>query len=416
MKKYIIHITLLVFTVLVACNKDNSSHNEKLLVAKDRVMITLSKEQAEYIKTGNKYSLTLFKDLYNHYSGKSFVFSPLSTEYVLTMLANGAEGQTLDELMALLQFSPEDIVSLNNYYKLLYSKLPTLDNTVSFATADAIIYNTDCVSLKEPFVASLSNYYDALIKGFSFSSNNIDALVFTNTWVKEKTNDVIKSILETVDSSVCAYLLNTMFFKGNWNSSISFNPNDTKAGKFTRNDGNKVDVDYMHLESDLACLFSTYLAGISLPYGNGAFCMDIYLPVDNHSLDEVVSLLSNEGLPNNFTTQKVVLSLPKFTIETKNDLKDGILSKYIPASFSPNNANFSNISNSRLFVGQFFQKAKIDVNEVGTESAAVTVAEMVLGGLQNNNIKRSFNANKPFMYCIHETSTNAILILGVFNG
>ncbi len=68
MKKYIIHITLLVFTVLVACNKDNSSHNEKLLVAKDRVMITLSKEQAEYIKTGNKYSLTLFKDLYNHYS------------------------------------------------------------------------------------------------------------------------------------------------------------------------------------------------------------------------------------------------------------------------------------------------------------------------------------------------------------
>lgn len=406
---------LLILSVIASCAKNMSDNTSPLPKAKDRQIINLTKAQEEYVKIGNNVSLALLNDIYVFNEGGSFVFSPLSIEYMLTMLANGAQGQTLKEIMDFLHFGSYDIDGLNEYYRILFNEFPQLDNTVTFSTANAIIYNTDHGRIMDSYASNMNNYYDALIKGLSFSSE--DVLSYVNNWVTSKTNGFIDNIIEKVSPLTACCLLNALYFEGNWNSTVSFDPLKTERNLFTQNNGKTSKVEYMHLDSKIGYYKHSDYSAIRLNYGNGAFCYDVLLPNDGTSLSEIVSTLQVQDAPNIFLdTRTVSLSLPKYSTSIKTDLIK-ILIKYIPSSFSFN-ADFSLIASGPLSIGDFYQKTKTDINEKGTISAAVTNTSFIgtASPPGTPDIPVEFNANRPFIYLIRETSTNAIIMMGVYNG
>ena len=243
----------LVFVVLLstACNKvvDN---NKLLPIASERKEIVLTKSESEYLKKGNYVSLKLLNDLIQDNNNNSFVISPLSVEYVLTLLANGSDGDTLRELMDFLEFSESDIKVLNAYYKKIFDELPNTDNTVKLSLANAIIINSDFAVFKEQYINSVVNYYDALIKDFSFSNEGQNAEEYINKWAKERTNNSIDRVIDGIDPLTHSIFLNAFNFKANWNSSVIFDSKKTKAGVFIKENGEKTSLKFMHNESEIA--------------------------------------------------------------------------------------------------------------------------------------------------------------------
>lgn len=412
--KCLIISLLIASSIFAACNKEEGD-KKQLPIASERKEIVLTKAEREYLKKGNHISLKLLNDLIQDNNNSSFVISPLSVEYVLALLANGSAGDTFGELLEYLEFLESDISGLNSYYKKLFDELPSTDNTVKLFLANAIIINSDLADFKEQYINSVVNYYDALTKAFSFSNEGHNAVAFINNWVDEKTNNGIDSVIDEIEPGTHSIFLNALYFKANWNSSIIFDPKKTKAEVFSKENGEKISLKFMHNESKMAIINGVEYNAIRLPYGNGAFCLDVILPNKGQSLKKVSSGFLSNGAPESFTAQSVILDLPKFTISVKRDLVS-ILNQYLPSAFSPL-ANFSKMTVNPVFIGDFYQKAKIVVNEDGTESSSVSVAEMMFGNASNQkNTTFHFKANRPFIFLIRETSTNAIITMGVYNG
>lgn len=427
MKQYVKSLFLMTLAALslVSCEKPDNSEGQETKVA-ERKFIELTKTQSEYVKKNNKVAFTLFKDIMESHNGKGFVFSPLSIEYALSLVANGANGQTQDEILSFLRFSKDDIRGLNDYYKLLFTELPALDKSIKFSLANAIVVNSDRFSLNDTYVQNMSNYYDALIKGFPLKHKGEceKAFAFINKWAEEETNGLIKNFLDgEVTERDLAYILNALYFKGNWSAKVSFKTKDTKTGTFTKNDGVKVKVPFMHQRSKISGMVTQEYKTIWLPYGSGAFTMQIILPENGISVEGLVPSLLRDEKGIVVMDFDVNLSLPKFSTDIiRTDLGSNILPKYIPTSFNPYLADFKGIGHGiesdEFCIGECYQKAKIEVNEKGTEMAAVTA--IGYGVTSPGVIKKpeilEFNADHPFIYIIREESTKAIISMGVYNG
>ena len=158
MKQYVKSLFLMTLAALslVSCEKPDNSEGQETKVA-ERKFIELTKTQSEYVKKNNEVAFTLFKDIMESHNGKGFVFSPLSIEYALSLVANGANGQTQDEILSFLRFSKDDIRGLNDYYKLLFTELPALDKSIKFSLANAIVVNSDRFSLNVVYVQNMSD-------------------------------------------------------------------------------------------------------------------------------------------------------------------------------------------------------------------------------------------------------------------
>ena len=112
-------------------------------------------------------------------------------------------------------------------------------------------------------------------------------------------------------------------------------------------------------------------------------------------------------------TRDVDILMPRFTTESETNLMDILSSMGMPRAFG-RDAEFPNMIQrlkNRLYVSMMKQKAKIEVNEEGTEAAAVTVAEIAEKSLPRYEY---FYATRPFVYYIMENSTGAIYFMGTY--
>ena len=153
-----------------------------------------------------------------------------------------------------------------------------------------------------------------------------------------------------------------------------------------------------------------YLQCVEMPYGNEAFSMVAILPADNMNIDQLIEYLDNtvwENIVKNLRKQNIYLGLPRFKIECEISLNEPVQNAGMQQIFIPNVADLSNISNVELYVSDIKQKTFIEVNEEGTEAAAITGFE-----LKAKLMPPSFFANRPFVYLIKEKSTGAILFIG----
>ena len=395
------------------------------------IPIELTPEQRVFANDNNQFTLNFLKTVNEvDQTAKSFIYSPLSITYVLGMVNDAATGQTERELEEALGFHEGGIQAVNDYCKKLIDGLPKVDKDVTLDIANAIFVNQND-NLKEPFQQDMQTYYDAKAEALDFSSPQ--TLNHINGWCKEKTNGMIPSILDEVDPSMVSYLLNAIYFKADWGS--KFDEKNTRNEAFTTPSG-ITKLPLMHQKVLIAYAKNSIFSTVSIPYGNGLWNMVVMLPEDGKTTDDIISHLASYGMTmygfcgtmgDTFSSYEVDLKLPRFETSSDTDELDiekglvGLMKKMgINRAFIDGVAEIPNMCEVPVYIDMMRQKAKIKVNEEGSEAAAVTVAgmkEMSAGGGEPIEYpKATFHANRPFVYVIREASSGVILFVGKFTG
>ena len=397
--------------------------------------IQLTDAQRVFANDNNQFTLNFLKTVNEtDRSGKSFIYSPLSITYVLGMVNDAATGQTEQELEQTLGFHQGGIKAVNDYCKNLIDNLPKVDNKVTLNIANAIFLNKN-YTLKSQFTQDMQTYYDAKAEALDFWAP--ETLDHINGWAKEKTNGMIPTILEKVDPLIISYLLNAIYFKADWAS--KFDQKNTKEEAFTTEEGS-TKMPLMHQNVLINYCRNTTFSTVRMPYGNGLWTMTIMLPEGNNTIDDIISFIINNGysetetypcgtmgepLPENILSpHEVDLKLPRY--ETSSDTDEieggliGLMKKMgINRAFYDGLAEIPNMCEAPLYIDMMRQKAKIEVNEEGSEAAAVTVAGVTYkdaSSAPKEYPKATFHANRPFVYIIREASSGVILFVGKFTG
>ena len=438
MKKSILLAAVVLSGALLSCSSSEEEESVDLGEAKTVVNmlseaqpIQLTEAQIQFANDNNSFTLNFLKTVNDvDKTGKSFIYSPLSITYVLGMINDAAVGETEKEMEQTLGFHEGGIQAVNDYCKKLIDGLPKVDDKVTLNIANAIFVNKD-YTLKEQFQQDMQTYYDAKAEALDFSSPQ--TLGHINGWCKEKTNDMIPTILDEVDPAIVSYLLNAIYFKADWAS--KFDQKNTKEETFSTESG-KTKLPLMHQNVLINYLKNDTYSAVEMPYGNSYWKMTIMLPEEGKSTDDIVNRIANCGfleghgfcgtMGDNYMSYEVDLKLPRFETSSDTDELDiekglvGMMQKMgIHLAFDDNFAEIPNMCELPVYIDMMRQKAKIKVNEEGSEAAAVTVAGMMEMSAISEPIeypKATFHANRPFVYVISEVSSGVILFVGKFTG
>ena len=391
--------------------------------------IQLTEAQIQFAYDNNRFTLNFLKTVNEaDQSGKSFIYSPLSITYVLGMVNDAATGETERELEQTLGFHEGGIKAVNDYCKKLIEGLPKVDEMVTLNIANAIFVNKD-YTLKEQFQQDMQTYYDAKAETLDFSSPQ--TLNHINGWCNEKTNGMIPTILDKVDPDMVSYLLNAIYFKADWAS--KFDQKNTKEETFTTEKGSTT-LPMMHQNVLISYLKTNTYSAVILPYGSSLWNMTILLPEKGKTTDDIINEVTQSSILNNpgwcetggnfFKGYEVDLKLPRYETDSDTDKLEGGLVRLmqkmgIKLAFDSYYAEIPNMCDRPVYIDMMRQKAKIKVNEEGSEAAAVTVAGIQTLSMAHEPIeypKATFHANRPFVYVIREASSGVILFVGKFTG
>lgn len=314
----------------------------------------------------------------------------------------------MEKTLKVYGLTPEEI---NNSYHDLVVALKKLDQKVLLEIANAIFYRNDFTAEKE-FISTNEYYFDAEVSALDFSREQ-QALETINGWVGDKTHDKIETILDRISPDHVMFLLNAIYFKGIWQK--KFNEEGTELLPFYLENGTSIHTQTMQRLDTLPYTSNNLFSAIKLSYGKGDYNMYIFLPGPEKKLKDVVEELNEENWNSwkqSFQeTQQVDIKLPRFNYKYEIMLNDVLTEMGMGIAFSEM-ADFSGISrNNRLAIDYVKHKSFIEVNEKGTEAAAVTIVAITYTSVGESR-KTPFYVNRPFLYIITEESTGAVLFMG----
>lgn len=372
--------------------------------------INLTEKAASLVKENNRFGLEMYRQIYAwEEDAQNMMVSPLSVALALAMTYNGAESATreaMEKTLRLYGFTREEI---NQSYHSLVEAMLSLDKKVILEIANAIYYRKG-FSVEQPFVSTNQKFYGAEISDLDFSSPAAPDVI--NGWVNEKTHGKIPEIIREITPSHVMFLLNAIYFKGTWTR--EFDKKATVTLPFTTGDGRTVQAAMMARTDTLDYLHNDVFSAIRLSYGAGNFSMLVFLPGAGIDLDDLVEKLTPgnwSGWLEEFRKRETVdILLPKLKFAYEIKLNDVLTDMGMGIAFTPE-ADFTGINrDGGLNIDYVKHKTFVEVNEEGTEAAAVTI--VAIDRTTAGPEKISFHVNRPFMFAITEKSTGAILFLG----
>lgn len=261
------------------------------------------------------------------------------------------------------------------------------------------------------FLDAGKTYFDAEIRGLDFG-DAAGSLSTINGWVDNKTNGRIQKILTEVRPEDVMFLINAIYFKGSWRD--KFDPAQTRDAPFQALDGTRQPTKLMHRLGKLSYAETPAWQAVDLPYGNSAFSMTVVLPKAGADFESVAGSLtpaSWQALTAGMTTQQVDLSLPKLRLSYERMFNDDLKALGIRRPFMPGGADFSKMSTmgNQLFISFVKQKTFVDIDEEGTEAAAVTVVGI---GVTSAPVVPVMRVDRPYLFAIRERLTGTLLFVG----
>ena len=408
---------IIIFLSLTGCDVFNSSGNNQPDKPFERRELprSLTGQESQLVNGSGSFGFNMLKKLVEQNPDASHFISPLSIVMAYGMTMNGADGDTYAQIQDVFGLESLSRDEINLAARDLIGLLTTFDDKVTFTIANSIWYQ-DGYPFANSFLDVNRIHYDAVIEAADFG--NPQTLERINRWVKEKTGGLIESISDDLNPNTVMYLLNAIYFKGEW--SVRFDPDKTTSKPFYLSDGSIKDVEMMRMEmeEEMAYKSGENYEAVNLYYGDAGFVMTLVLPDESMTLE---SWLAETGwdtwnsLTENFHEVTLTLGLPKFELEYEVDGFEQLLMDLgIVDGFDPSLANFEFMTGSPndLFIGESKHKTFISVNEEGTEAAAVTSVVMFDSAPQMVEI----TFNRPFFYVIREQESGTILFMGTFTG
>ncbi len=369
----------------------------------------LTAEEQNVVSADNAFGLSLLSALDEADPETSQFISPLSVSMALGMTLNGATGDTRDQMAQVLNKQGLSDEVINMSYQSLATLLSNLDREVILNISNSIWYR-EGFSVEQDFLHANTTYFDAEVTALDFTDP--DAVDPINNWVDERTEGLIPKIIDRISAEAIMYLINAVYFKGAW--TYEFDPEFTTEAPFFNLDGSTSTVPLMATSGAFAYYRAEDASVVDIPYGDSLYSMTVVLPDDPQDLNEMVQSLSTEtwdAYIEHLEAVEIDLLLPRFTLEYDTSLRSTLMALGMEVPFSPLAADFSRINpNQDLYISDVIHKTFVEVNEEGTEAAAVTavIVETTSIGDPNPVVR----VDKPFLFSIRERTTGALLFIG----
>jgi len=397
MKKNKILILSFSIIVFMSCNTDSDETEQSFK--------SIPKSE-KIIKANNKFAFSIFKEIVKEETKENYMISPVSASLALGMVQNGAKNETLNAFNQVFNYGDASLNEINTVNQSIINHLTenTLGSTFSVANS---LWVDNKFKVKEDFIKRNKLFYNAEVQNIDFKNPNSVNII--NNWVSDKTQEKIPTIIEEIPSNMVMYAINALYFKSDWK--YTFDPEDTTLKPFYISSGRTKEVEMMNMTQDLLYLKNDTFSSILLPYKNDKYNMVILLPNVDKSIKEIVSIMDEKHWSewlNQYTKERVSLSLPKFSFSYKKMFNKALQNLGLRIAFT-DQADFSDISNTATQISFVLQKTYIEVNEQGTEAAAVTAV-----GVRTTSIGLDYKLvmNRPFLFLITEKTTQAISFIG----
>jgi len=234
-----------------------------------------------------------------------------------------------------------------------------------------------------------------------------------NQWASDNTNGKIPKVLEEISAEAVMFLMNALYFKGSWTQ--QFDENGTFEDLFFLDDGTEISTPMMHGDVPVKSIAGDGYMAFEMFYGQQNFSMVVIVPETN--LDEFLQNMESEtweevttNLDSQYAALEVPVVFPRFKFEYEKKLNEMLQSLGMTDAFNGALANLSGISDAGLVVSFVKQNTFVEVNEDGTEAAAVTTIGIELTSIGDEPVP--IMVNKPFVFAIREQTTNSLLFIG----
>jgi serpin B len=404
----VLRLTVLASIVCASCT--SSTEPGAPPVAITALPRSLTDAEARTIASANAFTFALFRKISDANPDSNVFISPLSASLALGMTLNGARGSTFDGMRTALQFGSATQNDINTSYQSLIALLRSIDPTVELDIANSIWYR-NTVPLLPAFTDAAKTYFDANAAGLDFT--NVPASkAIVNGWVSDKTHGKIPSILDDITAQDIAFLINAIYFKGKWRS--QFDPSNTTVSNFTPATGTVQHVPLMAQSEELAYGESGGAQIVDLPYGNTAFTMTVVLPPAGVSVEQCASGLTPTvwaSMTGALSKVRVNLTMPRVRLEFARTMNDDLTALGMGLAFLPA-ADFTGMSTQPVLLSYVKQKAYVDINEEGTEAAAVTIV-----GVEATSapVSITMRVDRPYLLLIRERLSGTIVFIGKVN-
>ena len=391
---------------LSACQSEKSLETTDLMTGIKAASHETVKPDDAFKSAYDNFSVELLKKCFD--SKSNTLISPLSVSSALTMTANGANGQTKDEMEKVLG-SGIPLDELNKYLSSFSGSL-TSGEDFKLRNANSIWFRDEenRLTVEKDFLQKNADYFGAAIYKRAFDNATCKEI---NNWVSEHTDGMIDKLLDNGDALSNIALINATAFNAVWET--YYFDNFVEDGTFTDTNGNEQSAT-MLISEESEYINGDNCTGFIKKYKGGKYGFAAILPDSNVSISDFVGSLNGDKLfkmLQNTENANVVAKIPKFEYEYSAELSEALKALGMPTAFS-DSADFSGISGDKLLISDVLHKTKISVTEEGTRAVAAT--GVVMSAAPDGD--KQVILNRPFMYMILDNETMLPLFAGVYTG
>ncbi|MBU5593861.1 serpin family protein [Amphibacillus sp. MSJ-3] len=364
------------------------------------------------IDANNQLGFDLLSTIESDENGNTFI-SPTSLFMALSMVYNGADGETRQEMVDTLQLDEIEGDQLNQANASLLAIMNDDSRQAELKMGNSIWLNQE-FQFQNDFLENNQHYYHAEMQEIGVADGKSADQI--NKWVSEATNEKIDQIVDVpLNPDIVAMLINAVYFQGTW--TYPFDENRTEEHAFHLEDGSTKNVPLMTLKKNFMYMENGDFQAISLPYGDDEeMSMQIFLPNEDKNIADLQDNLTNKDWKkwkSEFQEQEGTIMLPKFQLEFEASLSKALESLGMKTAFDERQADFSKMveEDVQIWISEVKQKTFIDVNEEGTEAAGTTSVDIVTTSAQIDP-PFEMKVDRPFFMTITDEKTGALLFMG----
>lgn len=366
------------------------------------------------VAANNAFAFDLMNQVAQAQPDANAFISPYSVSSALQMTADGAAGETRGQMQRALRTAGMSNAALNGAFADLDQQFGARRDVILNLANGLWVQNN--YRLKPAFVTDNRKFFQAELAEVDF--NQPQSAQAINDWADQKTQGKIKEVVQFPFPPLTRLILaNAIYFKGKWIA--PFEKSATRPREFHLANGQTKRTPTMTQEGQFAYQETDGFQAVKLPY-RGGLQMELYLPQTNSNLRKFIAGIVAKGnwqqnVQEGYRRQEGSVTLPKFKIEYEVQLNVSLEALGMKNAFGPN-ADFSGIANEPLLISEVKQKSYVDVNEEGTEAAAVTAITMRAAAVMRPPPDRfTMVLDRPFFFVISDVNTGSILFMGVVN-
>lgn len=364
---------------------------------------------SKLVAANTRFGFKLFSNILKQNDKQNVFVSPASVSIALSMTYNGASGKTKQAMAKALELQDMSLEAVNQGNAGLKTLLEQSDPKVQLTIANSLWARKD-VSFNPGFIQRNQTFYGAQIERLDFAAPSATSEI--NNWVNRSTRGRIREIVDSINPQQVMFLINAIYFKGKW--ADEFDKQQTRDRPFYLADGSQKQHPMMQQRGSYRYYETDQFQAVSLPYGKGRTSLYLFLPKQKTNLPAFYKTLTAENWQTwmkNFGIREGSIQIPRFKMEYEIELKKTLSALGMGNAFDRAQADFSNLTDAKVHINEVKHKTFVEVNEEGTEAAAVTSVGIQVTSAQISN-PFEMKVDRPFFCAIRDNKTGEILFMG----